>query len=387
MKTEKIKVLDLFSGIGGLSYGFANDSAFEIIAANEIYKPAAIAYTLNHPKIKMYNTDIKTLGLEILKKDINIKDGEVDVIIGGPPCQSYSTAGKRLLDDPRGKLFLEYYRVLKEIKPKIFIFENVVGLISMQKGELFKNIINLFEQLNYKVSFKVLNAVNYGVPQNRERVFIVGSLLNKFFNFPAISHGNIDNISLFNNNLKSVITLKDAISDLPFIKSAEESFEYEKEPQNDFQKLMRLNQFNILTEHSTPNNNPNLIKLMNALPDGGTPLDLPEQLRPKSGFANTYSKLWWNRPSPTLTRNFSTPSSARCIHPIASRPLTTREGARIQSFPDNYLFYGSKADKNLQIGNAVPPLLSIEIKNMVLSYLTNNQYKIFINTKHTHLIS
>ncbi len=123
-----------------------------------------------------------------------------------------------------------------------------------------------------------------------------------------------------------------------------------------------------LQDHNSPNNNPDLVALMKALPDGGTPRDIPEYHRPKSGYGNTYCRLWWNRPSTTLTRNFGTPSSSRCIHPKAARALTTREGARIQSFPDSFQFYGSRSARNLQIGNAVPPLLSEALAEAILNH-------------------
>ncbi len=360
---KKLTVIDLFAGAGGLSYGFAKDNEFKIIAANEIEYNIAQTYSLNHPSVKVYNSDIKNFGINNLKKDFGIEKQDIDLIIGGPPCQAYSTVGKRLLNDPRGQLFQEYYRVLKELEPKVFIFENVKGLLSMSKGELFKTIILLFESLGYKIYYKVLNSADYGVPQVRERIIIVGTKLNNNYFFPGATHSN--NPNLFDSNLKPYLTLAEAISDLPFIKSGEESFEYASEPKNDFQKLMRKNAPKKLMYHNAPKNNEKLVKIMELLPDGGTPDDLPEDLRPKSGFKNTYCRLWWNRPSTTITRNLSTPSSSRCIHPKAPRPLTTREGARIQCFPDNYIFYGSKSSKNLQIGNAVPTFLSIALKNSI----------------------
>ena len=161
-------------------------------------------------------------------------------------------------------------------------------------------------------------------------------------------------------------TLGDAIGDLPLIESGQESFEYNSSPQNDFQRLMRIRAPKLLMDHNAPNHNPQLIALMNALPEGGSPKDAPEHLRPTSGFPNTYSRLWWHRPSTTVTRNLGTPSSSRCIHPYCARGLTTREGARIQCFPDDYHFYGSRSDKNLQIGNAVPTLLSKALANQLL---------------------
>lgn len=335
----------------------------------------ARAYELNHPFVKVYNKDIKEFGLKDLKSDFGIDEGEIDIVVGGPPCQAYSTVGKRIIDDPRGQLFQEYYRVLTEIKPKFFLFENVKGLLSMQKGELLSTIISLFESLGYKVKYRVLNAADYGAPQIRERIIIIGTLLNSDFYFPEPTHfNNLDGEPTLFQELLPYLTLEDAIGDLPFIKSGEESCEYKTIPMNDFQKLMRRNAPEKLMDHNAPVNNPKMIELMEKLPDGGSPKDLPEDLRPKSGFANTYCRLWWKRPSTTITRNLSTPSSSRCIHPIAPRPLTTREGARLQCFPDDYIFYGSRTDKNLQIGNAVPTFLSKALKETIKNHFVNSVY-------------
>lgn len=363
---NKIKVIDLFAGVGGLSYGFAHDESFMIVAANEILPKMAKAYELNHPLVKMYNRDIKDFGIHDLSQDLGIRIGEIDLVVGGPPCQAYSTVGKRLADDPRGKLFQEYYRILKELQPKAFIFENVKGLLSIQKGELFKTILGLFGSLGYHIDHKILNAADFGTPQIRERVIVVGSKLNQPFIFPQPTHYNPDQLlTLPTSMMKPYVTLAEAIGDLPLIESGEIAIDYADKPQNSYQKLMRKNAPAHLMDHNAPKNNQKLIELMKALPDGGTPLDLPESIRPKSGFANTYSRLWWNRPSTTITRNLSTPSSSRCIHPKVARSLTTREGARIQGFPDSYLFFGSRSDKNLQIGNAVPPFLSIALKDSI----------------------
>ena len=364
---KKLKVIDLFSGVGGLSYGFARDDNFEIVAANEILPNMAKAYSLNHPTAKVYIEDVKDFGAKKIEKDLNVKASEIDIIVGGPPCQAYSTVGKRLIDDSRGKLFQEYYRALKEFNPKFFLFENVKGLLSMQGGELLETIVSLFGSLDYKVQYKLLNAADFGAPQIRERVIIIGSKLKKDFQYPSRTHYNAEEVSdLFRSGLRSYLTLEEAISDLPFIRSGEESFEYASEPQNEFQKKMRADAPKQLMDHNAPNNNAKLVKMMELLPDGGTPEDLPKELRPTSGFKNTYCRLWWSRPSTTITRNLSTPSSSRCIHPKAPRPLTTREGARIQCFPDSYQFYGSRSDRNLQIGNAVPTFLSNAMAGAIL---------------------
>ena len=370
-KTHTLKVVDLFAGVGGLSFGFSKLNDFEVVAANEILKPMAQAYRLNHPKIEMFEGDIKHFGKIALKSKLGKATPQVDIVVGGPPCQAYSTVGKRLLDDPRGVLFQEYFRILQELKPKVFIFENVKGLISMNSGELIHSIVSLFETLGYRVQFQLLNSANFGVPQLRERVIIVGTKPEVKFDFPKESHRDPEGrATLLNSTLLPWRTLGDAIGDLPLIESGEESFDYNSSPQNDFQRLMRRNAPRFLMDHNAPTHNPQLIALMNALPEGGSPRDVPENLRPTSGFPNTYSRLWWHRPSKTVTRNLGTPSSSRCIHPYCARGLTTREGARIQCFPDNYHFYGSRTDKNLQIGNAVPTILSQALAKQMLRSLS-----------------
>lgn len=352
---KKIKVVDLFCGVGGLSYGFSQNEKFEILLANEIDKNIAKAYKLNHLEVTVLNKDIKEITEEELLKEL--KGKKVDVIVGGPPCQSYSTLGKRQMDE-KANLFLEYCRILKIVKPKLFVFENVKGLLSMKKGELILEIKKQFERIGYDIKYEILNAVNYGVPQERERVILVGVLGKNEFKYPRPTHGI---------GLKPYVKLSEAIGDLDYLNSGEESSKYLKKPDSDFLKFVRNNN-KVLTEHKSPKNNPNLILIMKTLKDGETKDSLPEEIRPKSGYNNTYAKLWWNKPSTTITRNFSCPSSSRCIHPRDSRAMTIREGARLQSFPDNYKFYGGDGIKRLQIGNAVPPLLSIAIANRVSEY-------------------
>lgn len=351
---NKINVIDLFAGVGGLSYGFAHNSAFKIIMANEIDSDISQAYKLNHPTVEMINDDIRNITEEKLSQ---FTKDRIDIIVGGPPCQSYSTLGKRQMD-ARAHLFEEYCRILNIIKPKVFIFENVSGLLSMQNGQLIETIKYKFASLGYNLKIQLLDAANYGVPQHRERVILVGVLGENTFEYPKITHGDKDGLLPFS-------TVEDAFSDLPILKSGEESKYYATEPQNKLQEFYRKNSLYI-EENEAPKNGDHLIKIMEALPDGGSKEDLPEDIRPKSGYGNTYAKMWWKKPAPTVTRNFGTPSSSRCIHPRDSRAMTTREGARLQTFPDDYKFYGSRSTKNLEIGNAVPPYLSIALAQEVL---------------------
>ena len=343
-KLKKYNVVDLFCGAGGFSLGLKDTNRFSSILANDNDKDMCKAYSLNFSNTKVLSKCISDINFVDLKR----KDA-IDVIIGGPPCQAYSLSGKRLKDDPRATLFLEYYRAIDIIRPHVFVYENVKGLFSYQKGIVYNQLQELFQQIGYELSINFVNAVNYGVPQSRERIFIVGYRKGLIYSFPRISQ-----------SLKP-LTIKDAISDLPIIKSNECSINYFSKPKTNYQKLMRKNAPENLMDHKSSKHNQKFIDMMSYLPEGGLKEDLPYKLRPKSGYANSYGRLWWNKPSTTITRNFGTPSSARCIHPKTDRALTTREGARLQSFPDHFKFYGSRAKRNLQVGNAVPPLLAKQI--------------------------
>lgn len=354
---SEYNIVDLFSGVGGLSYGFSILPQFHILAANEIEKDISIAYSLNHPTVKMLNCDINDLTESMLRDALCGKS--VDIVVGGPPCQSYSTLGKRQMD-ARANLFLEYKRILKILHPRAFVFENVVGILSMDKGKLFQQIQLEFAQLGYNLKYHILDAVDFGVPQHRERVILVGMRGENTYIYPSATHGS---------NQKPYITLEDAIGDLPPLKSGQSSHVYARSADNEFLQFVRASNAEQVSEHSAPKNGAHLIRIMEALQDGQGKDDLPEEIRPKSGYGNTYAKLWWKRPSTTITRNFACPSSSRCIHPRDSRAMSIREGARLQSFPDDYKFYGSDSMKRLEIGNAVPPLLSMAIAKQMLAAL------------------
>lgn len=353
-------IMDLFAGVGGLTYGFSKIPEFRIVAANEVDRDIARAYSLNHRDVKMINRDINEL-TEACLRDI-LGDIRIDIVVGGPPCQSYSTLGKRRLDD-RANLFLEYKRVLGILQPRAFVFENVTGILSMNKKALFKEVQREFSELGYQLKYQVLNAVDYGVPQQRERVILVGFRGENRFEYPTPTHGE---------GRKPYVTLRDALGDLPALRSGQTGAGYDRAADNEFLRWVRANAGEKLTEHSAPKNGKHLIRIMETLQDGQSKDDLPEEIRPGSGYGNTYAKLWWDRPSTTITRNFACPSSSRCIHPRDSRAMTIREGARLQSFPDDYLFYGPDGKKRLEIGNAVPPLLSMAIAEKMLEAMQKN---------------
>ena len=350
--------VSLFAGAGGLDLGF-EAAGFEIAVANELDADISGTYRANHNR-----TEVLACGVEAVSADM-VPHG-VDVVIGGPPCQSYSTLGKRQMDG-RASLFLEYQRILTIIEPQLFMFENVTGILSMDGGRLFPRVKQAFAEIGYKINHAVLDAADYGVPQNRRRVIIVGTRGDIRYAFPSPTHGP--------NTGVPYVTVSDAFSDLPPLKCGESSFAYTKDPDSDFLRYVREGS-TTLTEHSAARHSPRLCQIMEALGDGGDRRQLPPELLPTGGFPNSYAKMWWNRPAPTVTRNFATPSSARCIHPRDSRALTIREGARLQSFPDRYRFLGNDSKKKLMIGNAVPPLLSRSLAVSVVAALSGAERRL-----------
>lgn len=367
MSDGKPKVLDLFCGAGGLSWGFEK-VGFEVSWGLDNWKSAVDTFKANHPKAKVYQVDITRVNDSQLKEWFK----GVSVIVGGPPCQGFSTAGKRALDDPRNKLVKEFLRVVTALLPDAFVMENVEGFTNFNKGALVLELIEEFERLNYSLTYGVLDAVNYGVPQRRKRFFLIGSK-GRRPSLPEPSHrGNDKNGELLWEELKPPLTFKDATSDLPLIEAGEKAEEYAAPPQNEYQANMR-NGCSKLTLHEAPKHKPYMVELIKCIPQGKSAFDImneiPEELRPTSGYPNSYKRIKPDEPAPTITRNFTTPSSANCIHPFAHRALTLREGARIQSFPDSYEFVGSFTGKRLLIGNAVPPLLSLAVAKSIAKSL------------------
>ena len=344
---KKFSCIDLFCGAGGFSLGLSRNN-IEIVLANEIEKDFAKTFELNHPKTKMLNRDIHNVDFKNELKKIGYKS--IDIICGGPPCQGFSTVGSKNKKDKRNSLFWEFLRAVNEIEPKAVIFENVAGFKSLYNGKVFETLIKELRNIGYNVYSNVLNAADYGLPQYRKRTIVIGLSKGYSFEFPKILNSKSKN--LFEDKY---LTVMSAISDLPKLKVGEKKVNYSSLPKNSYQKKLRGN-VKILTEHNCSNYGKKMQKIISLVPPNGDISDVPNNLRPKNYFNNVYARIDPSKPSPTITRNFGTPSSTRCIHPYQNRALSTREGARLQGFPDNFIFYGSKTSKNLQIGNAVPPM-------------------------------
>lgn len=364
--SQRPAVLDLFAGAGGLGLGLTW-AGFRIQAANEFEEVFAATYARNHPGTAVVPGDVLDAGVR--QKLFAAAQG-VDVVAGGPPCQGFSTVGKKDENDPRNRLFYAFLDLVGAIRPRAVLFENVGGFRRMYGGRAFQALCQGLADRGYAApQCAMLNAMDFGVPQARERTFVVAFREETPFRFPPPTHGK--STDLFAR--KDYLTLADALSDLPLVKSGESSDRYLQPSRNGYQTRMRQGAGQTLTEHEGPWHGDKLMAVMARVPPGGTIADVPRELRPRSYFANTYARLWWDRPSTTITRNFGTPSSSRCIHPLVDRGLTTREGARLQGFPDRYRFEGTRIQKNLQIGNAVPPLLALALGREIFRALAAQQ--------------
>lgn len=363
-----MKVIDLFAGVGGLSSGFRK-AGYEILLANEIDKSISESYKKNHPETLMINDDIKNI-IPLLDEYKN----KIDVIIGGPPCQGFSMAGARIrkknafLEDPRNYLFRNYFEVVQKIEPKYFIMENVPGMLSMSGGKIIKEIENLFtNEFNFKngkyyIYKKVLCASDYGVPQDRHRLIIFGS--KKKINFKKVLD-DTRKMMITKGEIKKA-TIYDAISDLNYLSSGEGEFEqeYKNRPLTEYQKQRRKNAKK-LYNHKATKHNEIAVDRIKELKPGGRRLDLKDGNKIKSVHSGAYGRMKWEDISKTIITRFDTPSSGVYIHPEQNRTITPREAARIQSFDDDFIFYGNKSSVIKQIGNAVPPLLAYYLANVI----------------------
>jgi len=309
--------IDLFSGAGGMSLGFENQG-FENLFAIEVDEDAAGTYKKNLPNNFVIERDIKEVSNQEVLDLVNGVD--VDLVIGGPPCQGFSMAGKNgrtFVDDERNYLFKEFVRIVNLTQPKIFVMENVARMATHRDGETIKEICEEFENIGYHVDFEVLNSVNFDVPQNRRRIFVVGT--NGIdFEFPK---GNDNKLSV-----------KEAIGDLPHLENGEKS---------------------TIPNHFAMNHTKQMLNKMSYISDGGDRTEIPEKLRPKSGDARKYIKYNSLEPSVTVTGDMR-----KIFHYDQNRALTPRELARLQTFPDSFIFEGLSISIQQQIGNSVPPNLS-----------------------------
>ncbi|MCZ8089836.1 DNA cytosine methyltransferase [Flavobacterium sp.] len=343
---NKPTVIDLFCGCGGLSYGFI-EAGYDVLLGIDHWKDAIVTFENTHKNAKGLVADLFTETPKDISKKTGIKD--VDIIIGGPPCQGFSIAGKRIIDDERNQLYKSFVGFVKHYQPKVFLMENVPNIVSMGKGIVKDSIIEDFEKLGYTVVYKILLASDYGVPQNRKRAFFIGTKNNKKFIFPEPT-------------TEKHITSKEAISDLPK-ESLEDGNKYPIKAQNEFQKSMRKNSSGVFN-HQITIHNEKTIEIISMVPDGGNYKSLPKELHQTRKVNIAWTRLNSQKPSFTIDTGHN-----HHFHYEFDRVPTARESARLQSFPDDYIFKGGKTSQLKQIGNAVPPLLAKTIAEELIKYI------------------
>ena len=339
-----MNVIDLFCGCGGLSYGFET-AGCNVLLGIDNDSSALNTFRKNHRGSKTIEGDITNISHSDIKKVIG--DTKIDIIVGGPPCQGMSLSGPRKFEDPRNRLYLSFIRLVGEIKPTAFVIENVPGLVGLFRGKIKDHILESFTGLGYDVQYKILNASDFGVPQSRRRVFFVG-ILSHTFMFPKES--------------RQKITCESAISDLPSLESEndQEVMEYENAPLNDYQKVMRYKSEKI-HNHIVTKHNEATKKIISLVPDGGNYKDLPPEYINTRKFNVAWTRFSKDAPAPTIDTGHR-----HHFHYKYDRVPTVRECARIQSFPDIFIFTGNKTEQYRQVGNAVPPILAETIARALL---------------------
>lgn len=347
MKND-LKVIDLFSGAGGLSLGFEY-AGFESILAVDMWNNAIETYNNNRVSKVGIVKDIAEIDEEFIKNNIK---GHVNGIIGGPPCQGFSIAGKRSVDDIRNKLYQEYFRIISIIDPEFFVMENVTGILSMDNGKVKDDIVLRAKNKGYRIFMKKLIASDYGVPQNRARVFFIG-----------IKENLIDGEFEFPEKVDYKVTCEEAISDLPSIDNGEDLSKYKTTPKSNYQKEMRKNSKQVYNHEPTAHTK-ETIELISHVPEGGGIKDLPVELQGDRKYSSLLRRMNSKAQSNTIDTGHRT-----YFHYKENRILSVREAARIQSFPDDYIFAGTKVNQYKQVGNAVPPLLAEKIANSIIQYL------------------
>ncbi|MDP3146008.1 MAG: DNA cytosine methyltransferase [Bacteroidota bacterium] len=353
MRTKEYNVIDLFSGCGGFSYGF-EEAGFKVVLGVDNNDPALNTFKKNHKHASVLNADLSTISTlnEIVKL---VKGKEIDVIIAGPPCQGFSLTGSRKEEDERNTLFYSVFNLAKKVKPKAIIIENVPGIATLYGGKAKDGILNKFKELGYTFNFKELFAPDYEVPQIRRRMFFVG-LKKEFgtFEFPK----PVLKPETYN-------TCEIAIADLPSLEGelGKEESVYKSAARTPYQKKMR-NGSKVLYNHVSTVHTPHVINVISQVPEGGNHKDLPPGVGDSRRFNEAWTRYHSKKPSKTIDTGHR-----NHFHYKYHRVPTVRESARLQSFPDEFIFTGTKTQQYRQVGNAVPPLLGYHIAKTLLKFL------------------
>lgn len=368
MTPKHYNVLDLFCGTGALSYGLVKSApSLKTVGGIDANFAATETAKRNHPTANILCKKIEDVSPDEMLSVANVST--VDVVVGGPPCQGFSSLRPSRgegLEDPRNTLYKNFVKYVSVLRPRVFLMENVVGILGASSGALVHEMLAAFGKAGYSTDWRVMNSANFGVPQKRERFFLVGVRRNlgraAIPCFPKPTHrfsGRVigtrhkDRYVTNASHGEDAVTVSQAISDLPSLESGEAKTFYRSAPENHYQEQRRRDAPEIVTLHTAASHSRKMIEVMRHA--GASMSALPEGLV-SSGYSSCYSRLDANAPATTITVKFTSPASNKCIHPLDDRAITPREAARLQSFDDSFEFYGSKTEIASQIGNAVPPL-------------------------------
>ena len=361
------KCVDLFCGAGGLSEGF-RQNGFDILLANDFDTWCEATYKLNHPETKFIPGPIQEITAGQLLVELDMKPGDLDCIIGGPPCQAFSVYNhQRGMHDERSGLFREYLRLVAGLLPKYVVIENVPGMSSIDDGIAVTEIKQGLGKLGYAVEVALLKAEDYGVAQERRRLIFIGNRIGNDIIFPVPTHGN---------GKLPYVTVWDAISDLPPLKNGEgsEVMNYTVPPKSEYQKAVRDGS-QMVFNHVAPSLGAINLERLKYIPEGGSWRDIPQRLLPagmkrarRSDHTKRYGRLRKNGFASTILTKCD-PHWGAFFHPEQDRVITVREAARLQCFPDKIRFEGSRVEQYKQVGNAVPVLLSASVARIVYDAL------------------
>lgn len=364
--------VDLFSGAGGITLGLTN-SGFNVVYCTDIDPACEATHRRNFPGIPFVRDGIENIKGEDILRIARLQREDLDLLVGGPPCQGFSILGQRQIWDPRNGLFHQFLRIAKELKPKCLVIENVTGLATLDNGIVLREIGKAFAEAGYTIDCAELLAAQYGVPQMRWRMFFVGWRLDlgKRGGFPGPTHGRtgigdlVPNRTITAAESAGFVTIREAIGDLPAIRAGELGTAYRRAPKCDYQMAMREGAPATLSNHYAPRLSKQNIMRLRALKPGQDWRDLPRQLLPVSmrralrkDHTRRYRRMKWDGVARTIITRFRDPKSGEYTHPNQHRTISIREAARIQSFPDWFVFEGSYSQQYDQVGNAVPPLLA-----------------------------
>jgi len=364
--------VDLFSGAGGITLGLLN-AGFDVLCCADLDEACALTHRRNFPDIPFIPTDIAKLHAAEILRIAGIRCGELDLLIGGPPCQGFSIIGQRKMRDPRNDLFHEFLRIAKELKPKCVVIENVTGLATIGNGAVLRKIGDAFEEAGYTVDCAELLAAQYGVPQMRWRMFFIGwrSDQGKRGGFPTPTHGRagigdlVPNRTISPEDSAGFVTIREAIGDLPPIEAGELGATCQRPPEGEYQTAMREDGSDRLSNHYAARLSEQNMARLRVIKPGEDWRSLPHELLPegmqralRKDHTRRYRRMKWDGIARSIITRFRDPKSGEYIHPDQHRTISIREAARFQSFPDWFVFDGSYSQQYDQVGNAVPPLLA-----------------------------